>query len=255
MKIVLQKFISSSGYCSRRQAESLIRDGEVLVNGKMAELGMKVDESDEVKIDNEIIKPSEEKIYIKLNKPVGYTCTNRTFDGEKNVFELLTSPQHPVYRTGRSPYQGEGDVLRGLFIVGRLDKNSHGLVIISNDGDWTEKVTHPRYEHEKEYLVQLRNFKNKLPINKIIKKIRKGVDIGDDDGVVRVKKIEYISDNEFKVILTQGKKRQIRRMFDVIGEKVIDLKRVRVGDINLGNLKEGESEEFNLPTGRQEYKK
>ncbi len=73
--------------------------------------------------------------------------------------------------------------------------------------------------------------------------------------MVRVKKIEYISDNEFKVILTQGKKRQIRRMFDVIGEKVIDLKRVRVGDINLGNLKEGESEEFNLPTGRQEYKK
>jgi pseudouridine synthase len=226
MKIVLQKYISSSGYCSRRQAESLIRDGEVLVNGNLAELGMKVDEDDEVKIDNEVITPSEEKIYIKLNKPVGYTCTNRTFEGEKNVFELLQVEE------------------RGLFIVGRLDKNSHGLVIISNDGDWTEKVTHPRYEHEKEYLVQLRNFKNNLPINKIIKKIRKGVDIGDDDGVVRVKKVEHIDDNEFKIILTQGKKRQIRRMFDVIGEKVIDLKRVRIGDINLGDLKEGESEEF-----------
>jgi pseudouridine synthase len=226
MKIVLQKYISSSGYCSRRQAESLIRDGEVLVNGNLAELGMKVDEDDEVKIDNEVITPSEEKIYIKLNKPVGYTCTNRTFEGEKNVFELLQVEE------------------RGLFIVGRLDKNSHGLVIISNDGDWTEKVTHPRYEHEKEYLVQLRNFKNNLPINKIIKKIRKGVDIGDDDGVVRVKKVEHIDDNEFKIILTQGKKRQIRCMFDVIGEKVIDLKRVRIGDINLGDLKEGESEEF-----------
>lgn len=236
MKIVLQKFIADCGYCSRRQAENLIRSGLVLVNGEIAELGMRADEKDEVKINGKLINLNKNRIYLKLNKPIGYTCTSRKFAGEKNVFELLTP--HPA-----SPYKGEES---RLFIVGRLDKNSHGLVILTNDGDWAQKVTHPKYEHEKEYLVRLQNFKSKLHVNEIIKKIRKGVDIKDGDGVVRVKKIEHVVDNEFIIILIQGKKRQIRLMFDAIGEKVIDLKRVRIGDVKLGDLKEGVWEYFEI---------
>src|SRR3989339_1205689 len=136
--IVLQKYISNSGHCSRRQAVELIRAGGVKVNGETAELGRKVSDIDTVEINGiKIINPKE-KIFIVLNKPVGYTCTNRSFKGEKNVFELLPSEY------------------RNLHVVGRLDKNSRGLVLLTNDGDYTLRATHPRYEHEKRYIVDFR---------------------------------------------------------------------------------------------------
>lgn len=226
MKTVLQKYIAQSGNYSRRQAEELVRLGKVNVNGMVAELGMKVDEDDRVEIGRKVVRPIEEKIYIKLNKPRGYTCTNRQFDAEKNVFELLD------------------EEYKGLHIVGRLDKNSHGLVIITNDGEFTAKMTHPRYEHEKEYLIRIKNdeFDGKM----IIKKFSEGVDIGDGDGVVKVKHIEQLGDKMFKIILTEGKKRQIRRMFEAVGYVVSDLERVRIGNIVLGDLKAREWELFQL---------
>ncbi len=226
MNIVLQKYIASSGYCSRRKAEEFIRAGKVFVNGEQAELGQRVSSSDEVSVKNTKIEARDKKIYIKLNKPRGYVCTNRDFDAEQNVFELID------------------DEYRHLHVVGRLDKNSHGLVILTNDGDFTEKMTHPRYKHEKEYLVRIKDENlsacqadKNIEFREMMKELKKGVDIGDGDGVVRVKSIEQLSDKIFKIILTQGKKRQIRRMFEAVSYKVSDLERVRIGNIVLGDLK------------------
>ena len=227
MKIVLQKFIAQSGYCSRRQAEELIRLGKVLVNGELAELGMKADEKDEVRVRGhrqsgagKRIAINKEKIYIILNKPRDYTCTNRKFEGEKNVFDLVKIKER-------------------LFVVGRLDKDSRGLVLLTNDGDLTQKLTHPKFEHEKEYLVTITNCQLQITNDEIIKKLKEGIEIGDGDGVVRVKNIKYLGDNKFAIILTEGKKRQIRRMFKAVGCDIKDLVRVRIGNIELEKLPEG----------------
>jgi len=219
MKIVLQKFIADSGYCSRRKAEDLIRNGEVRVNGKVAALGGRVDDGDEVLVEGKIIKTESEKYYIVLNKPVGYTCTNRKFKDEKNVFDLV-------------------DVKERLHVVGRLDKNSRGLVLLTNDGDLTQKLTHPSFEHEKEYIVKIKN--QKLKIKDILENLNSGVDIGERDGVILAKDVKYLGHEKFMIVLTEGKKRQIRRMFEAVGCEVLDLVRVRIGGIKLGNLKEGE---------------
>jgi pseudouridine synthase len=253
MKIILQKYISSSGYCSRRKAEELIRAGRVRVNGKKAEIADYAEEGDKVEVDGKLIKRAgEEKIYIFLNKPVGYTCTNRNFKGEKNVFELLDKSPQPPFNKGGNAFE-QPPLLKGdqgglksnirLFVVGRLDKNSRGLVILTNDGDFAEKMAHPRNEKEKEYEVRISNFQ--FPISKqqkdeLISFLTKGVDIGEGDGVAKAKRAEYLGDGKFRIILTEGKKRQIRRMFKALGLEVADLTRVRIGEYRLGGLKEGE---------------
>jgi pseudouridine synthase len=229
-KIVLQKFIADSGLCSRRQAEELIKKTEephcyvspkdvpVLVNGQPAELGMRVDENDEVVVNGKKIGLIKEHIYIILNKPKGYVCTNRTFKNERNIFELVRVPVR-------------------LFAVGRLDKNSRGLVLLTNDGELTEKLTHPRYAHEKEYEIQIE--KGVLTSAEILSKFKQGIDIGEDVRMIKVKKIICVREGMFRIILTEGRKRQIRRMFGELDCKVFDLKRVRIGNLKLGNLKEG----------------
>src|SRR6056297_2781176 len=131
---VLQKFLAETGHCSRRQAEELIKRGRVQVNGETAEPGQRVSEGDDVRVDEEVLVGPKEKIYIKLNKPAGYTCTNRKFSGEKNVFDLVPSKEK-------------------LFVVGRLDKDSRGLVLLTNDGDWANQLSHPSFGCEKEYEV------------------------------------------------------------------------------------------------------
>ncbi len=226
MKTILQKYIAQSGYCSRRKAEEMIRSGKVVVNGEQAELGQRVDDSDEVRAGGVKVEAISEKIYIKLNKPRGYVCTNRSFDAEQNVFELVDKEYDHLH------------------VVGRLDKNSHGLVILTNDGDFTAKMTHPRYMHEKEYLIRIKDENlaacqadRNIELTEIAKELTKGVDIGEGDGIVKAKSVEQLSDKIFKIILTQGKKRQIRRMFEALGYKVSDLERVRIGDIVLGDLK------------------
>ena len=227
-KIVLQKFIANAGYCSRRKAEECIRSGQVKVNNKIAELGMKVSSDDKIEIGNKLIELPKEKIYIILNKPVGVTCTNRKFKNEKNVFELLP------------------DEFKNLHVVGRLDKNSRGLVLLTNDGDLTMRMTHPRFGHEKKYMVQLSIMNYQLHpssehkrIDQIIDNFLKGIDIGDGDGIVKAKNIKYLEKDKFEIILTEGKKRQIRRMFKKIGLKVSDLQRVAIEEIELGGLNEG----------------
>lgn len=238
MKIVLQKFIAESGYCSRRRAEELIRQKKVLVNGRIAELGMKADEGDDVKIAGRKLSLSKEKIYIILNKPKGYTCTNRSFVGEKNVFDLVNTPlPAQAGRSAATPL--EGGFKTKLFAVGRLDKESHGLVLLTNDGDLALRLTHPRYEHEKEYIATICNYELRITNDEVINKFKSGVDIGEGDGVVKARDIKYLGDNKFKIILTEGRKRQIRRMFKALGCEIKDLVRVRIGSIELGNLKEG----------------
>ncbi len=219
-KEVLQKYISRSGYCSRRMAGNLISNEEVFVNGEVAHFGQRVDNYDEVLIGDEEIKPIKNKIYIVLNKPVGIVCTSANFKNEKNVFELL-----PV----------KYDFLH---IVGRLDKDSSGLVLFTNDGMLTQKITHPSFGHEKKYIVDLQNKKNR-DLDNIKKRFVDGIDFGKD-GIMKAKNLRQLSDRKFEVILTEGKKRQIRRMFGEFGERIIALKRISIGNLKLGNLKEGE---------------
>jgi len=228
MKIVLQKFIADSGLCSRRKAEGMIRDGRVVVNGYPAELGMKVDKEDRVAIDGKKLNTGSKLVYIKLNKPAEYTCTNRQFKGEKNIFDLIKVEER-------------------LFAVGRLDKDSRGLVLLTNDGKLTQKLTHPRNQHEKEYITEVYSPKLKgdlteKQVESIIKQMKQGVDIHEGDGNIQALDVEYLNNNKFKVVLIQGKKRQIRRMFQTLGFTVKDLIRTRIGKIKLGNLKEGEWE-------------
>jgi pseudouridine synthase len=148
------------------------------------------------------------------------------FKGEKSIFNIVRAEEK-------------------LFAVGRLDKNSRGLVLLTNDGDWANKLTHPRYEHEKEYEVIIgksktrREKKDELFFNNVINKLERGVDIGEGDGFARARRVKYLGQEKFRVILTEGKKRQIRRMFKALGLRVEDLLRVRIGNIKLDKLKEG----------------
>lgn len=221
----LQKVIAESGYCSRRKAEELIAAGKVKVNNKVAEPGQPVASGDQITIDSKPLKRQLKKIYIALNKPKGYTCTSRRFKGEKNIFDLVNVDER-------------------LFIVGRLDKNSHGLVILTNDGDYAQKMTHPRYHHEKVYEVTVKTPLRKGKVEEDYYKdvsscLTKG--IMDDGDFLIAKKVIYLGNNKFRITLTEGKKRQLRRMFASLGLKVTDLIRTRIGKVKLGDLKEGES--------------
>lgn len=253
-KTILQKYIANTGTHSRRQAEELIRAGRVSVNGEQAELGQRVDDNDTVLVDGRALSSAKEAIYIKFNKPAGYTCTSRQFAKEKNIYSLLPKE------------------FANLQVVGRLDKDSRGLVLLTNDGELTYKLTHPRYGHEKEYLVSIKNLELKIKnpargaaggysIERIVADFKRGVDIsasGDSDGpsagsglgsvlspeIARAKELSYLGEGVFRIVLAEGKKRQIRRMFRAIGLHVSDLLRVRVGDAVLGSLPEGAFEQI-----------
>jgi pseudouridine synthase len=219
MKMILQKAIASSGYSSRRKAEELIREGLVNVNGQLALLGDQADPNkDKITINGRLIPGTEEKVYVMLNKPQGYTCTNRHFKNEDNIFDLVNLPQR-------------------LFAIGRLDKDSHGLILLTNDGDLTLKLSHPRYQHDKEYEVKIRD--EVINPELVIKKLLSGVEIGDGDGIVKAVKAKYLQNDLFVITLNEGKKRQIRRMFDALGTRVVDLKRIGISGLTLGNLPEG----------------
>ena len=230
--IILQKYIAESGLCSRRKAEELIKSGKIFINHNIAFVGARVKKGDRVEVlegkKKKILMIVAKKRYIIFNKPAGLVCTKAVFKNEKNIFSVL-------------PFE-----FSDLQIVGRLDKNSHGLVILTNDGDWANKMTHPRYEHEKEYIIKIKTKGTKIAVDKIFSSFFGGINIGDEDGIVRAKEIKEIKKGIFRIILTEGKKRQIRRMFKEIGLEVEDLKRVRVGKIELGDLKEGEWREIKV---------
>lgn len=226
-KIVLQKYIADSGYCSRRRAEELIRKGWVTVNGQPAELGQRAGLDDRVEVNGEEIKSANKKIYIKLNKPRGYVCTSRKFENEKNVFDLVKTDER-------------------LFVVGRLDKDTSGLVLITNDGELTQELTHPRFEHEKEYKVRVRQDElSQVEADRIVRALSAGVNIGEGDGMARVHRIKYLGNKSFLITLKEGKNRQIRRMFKAAGADIEFLQRERIKNLILGNLKEGKWEYLN----------
>jgi pseudouridine synthase len=222
-KINLTKLIAENSPYSRRQAEKLIREGLVEIDNRPAKLGEKANSISTIRINGKKLIGTDKKVYIKLNKPGGYVCTNRFFKGEKNIFSLI-------------------DVSERLFSLGRLDKDSCGLIILTNDGNLTYKLTHPKFEHDKVYLVKLKN-DSRLKENDFIKRIignfKKGLNIGEKT-LAKAQDIKKIKETEFEIILSEGKKRQIREMFRVFGLEVEFLKRTDFAGIKLGNLKEGQ---------------
>lgn len=219
MKMILQKAIAISGHCSRRQAEMLIRNGQVKINGELALIGVQADpEKDTITVKGRLLGNAPKKTYIMLNKPIGYTCTNRHFAKEKNIFDLI-------------------DLDLRLFAVGRLDKDSRGLVLVTNDGDLTLKLSHPRFANEKDYEVKVKD--EVINPELVIKNLLTGIDIGEGDGVVKAAKAKYLQNGVFIITLNEGKKRQIRRMFSKLGTQVVDLRRIGLDGLSLGNLPEG----------------
>lgn len=228
-KQVLQKILSAAGIASRRQAELLIKGGNVKINGRIAKLGDRADEGDDVRVRGKKVGFTSPLVYIKLNKPVGYVSTNRSFKDEKNIFELVK-------------------ISIPLAIVGRLDKDSEGLLLLTNDGELANRLTHPKFEVEKVYVVTLghdlatdkKEEKNK--IQEISERFKEGIEIGLGDGVVKAERIKHLRGRTFEVALRQGKKRQIRRMFRRVGCHVIRLERVRIANITIGRLRKGQWE-------------
>ncbi len=227
MKEVLQKIIAASGIASRRGAEAMIRDGLVKLNGYQAKLGERADDTDEITVNGKKLERSVEKIYIKLNKPMGYTCTNRYFKGEKNIYSLVNLPQK-------------------LFAIGRLDKDSRGLVILTNDGELTAKLTHAKFGSEKKYLVKCAaddRLLKKVTIDQTVRTLKKGVDLGEGEGLGWAKSAEYLN-GTFTLVLTTGRKRQVRRMFQGLHYHVVDLFRTEIAGVMLGDLPEGKWEDL-----------
>ena len=214
----LNKFISSTGICSRREAEKLITAGRVTINGKPTELGNRVFDGDVVKVDGRALKAKPKTIYLALNKPVGIVCTTDSKE-RKNIIKFLNYPER-------------------LFPIGRLDKPSEGLIFLTNDGDIVNKILRAGNNHEKEYIVSV----DKVIDERFVKRMSNGIPIL---GTITQKcKVEKISEKVFKIILTQGLNRQIRRMCEYLGYNVTKLKRTRIMNVDLGALKTGEWREL-----------
>lgn len=210
----LNKAISDSGYCSRREADTLIEKGRVTINGEQGGLGDRVMPDDEVRVDGKLITENENLVYIMLNKPVGITCTTDTrFEG--NVVDFVKHPER-------------------IFPVGRLDKPSEGLLLMTNEGNIVNKILRAGNSHEKEYIVKVDR-----PVTDDFV-IRMGSGIPILDTVTKRCKVERISRFEFRMILVQGLNRQIRRMCEYLGYEVVALKRIRIMNLELGDLPIGE---------------
>ncbi len=204
----LNKYLSEVGYCSRREADKLIDQGRVTINGKIPEMGTKVAPGDVIQVDGERInKPKDEHVYLAFNKPVGIVCT--TAQNEKdNIIDFINYPKR-------------------IFPIGRLDKPSEGLIFLTSDGDIVNKILRARNNHEKEYIVTV----NKLINSQFIKRMGNGIPILDT--ITRKCEVEQISKFTFRIILTQGLNRQIRRMCEYLGYEVVTLKRIRIMNVSL----------------------
>ncbi len=213
MEIRLNKYLSEAGVCSRREADKLIESGKVTVDGKRAEMGMKVTEAQVVCVGKKQVKPKNEMVLLAVNKPAGIVCTEEKRE-KNNIIQFLKYPQRITY-------------------IGRLDKDSEGLLLMTNNGDIINKMMRAGNEHEKEYIVTV----NKPITDEFIEKMAGGVPILDT--ITRKCKVEKFGKFKFRIILTQGLNRQIRRMCEYFGYKVVRLVRVRVMNIRLGDLKPG----------------
>lgn len=217
----LQKYLASCGVASRRKCEELILEGKIKVNDQVVtELGVKIDSSkDIVKYNNTIVTVEEKKVYIALNKPEKIITSVKDEKGRKTVLDIVDTDER-------------------IYPIGRLDYDTSGLLLLTNDGELYNRIMHPRSEVVKTYIAKIKGF----PSEKEITKFKTGVDIGDyitaKAGFQIIKKEKDSTTVEIKI--HEGKNRQIRRMCSAIGHPVIALKRVSVGNINLGNLKAGE---------------
>ena len=225
-KIRLQKFLSSCGIASRRKSEDLIKEGRIKVNGTVVDtMGFLVDEEDIVEYDGKKIRPALKK-YVVMNKPPGYICSRGDDFGRKTVYELLDDPEDR----------------RSLFSIGRLDLDSDGLLLLTNDGDFSNMISHPSNEIIKSYTVVS---PCKVP-DELIEKFLSGIKI--DDGLYRAEKITRINASTLKIFLHEGKKREIRMVYREFDIPVKSLTRVMIGKMNLNELdiKQGEYKEFAL---------
>jgi len=218
--IKIQKFIAMNSEFSRRKAEELINEGRVGLNNKILEQpGVRVNpEKDKITIDGKQIKNSSQKIYLIMNKPAGYTTTRAHFPGEKSVMDLI---EH-----------------KNVYPAGRLDKQTEGLLVFTNNGDFAYALTHPKFEHEKEYIVHL-----KKPVKDSDRqKLEHGIILENKKTapcrIIRIKTGRMFT--SLNIIMHEGRKRQIRKMFETIGNTVVYLKRVRIGKILLGDLPVGD---------------
>ena len=219
-KVRINKFLSQAGFCSRREADKFILDERVTINGIVAKMGEKIDPNDDISVDGErISKKPNKKIYIILNKPKGIVCTTDSGVEKNNIIDYVNHPKR-------------------IFPIGRLDKTSEGLIFLTNDGDIVNKILRAKNKHEKEYHVTV----DKPITHEFVQQMSKGVPILNT--VTRPCEIKRIKDYEFKIILTQGLNRQIRRMCEYLGYRVKKLKRIRIMNIKL-DIPLGEWRYFN----------
>ena len=216
----INKYLSEVGYCSRRVADSLIEEGKVTINGEIPEMGTKVEDGDQVEVEGQRIEKStkHEKIYLVFNKPAGIVCTTDRRVESDNIIDFIKYPTR-------------------IFPIGRLDKLSEGLIFLTNDGDIVNKILRARNNHEKEYIVSVNR-----PINRdFIQSMSNGVEILDT--ITKNCFVKQLGPKKFRIILTQGLNRQIRRMCESLGFRVKSLKRVRIMNIKL-DVSTGEYREF-----------
>ena len=207
MSIRINKYLSEVGYCSRREADRLIQQSKVTINGKIAVLGDQVDDQDRIKVNGRPINPHRDFVYLALNKPVGITSTtDQTIKG--NIVDFMNYP-------------------RRIFHIGRLDKDSEGLILMTNDGDIVNEILRAENAHEKEYIVDV----DKEITSDFLSKMANGVSILNK--VTKPCIIEKTGSKQFKIILTEGMNRQIRRMCEVFNYTVVKLKRTRIMNIKL----------------------
>lgn len=219
-KMRLNNYISSTGMCSRREADTLIEEKRVKVNGVIAVLGLRVDENDEVRVDDQIIQPKKKFVTLAYYKPSGITCTSEP-NVKGNIIDAVNYPER-------------------IFPIGRLDKESEGLILLTNDGSIVNQILRSENNHEKEYVVYVHK-----PIDSEFKyQMEQGVEIfnpvKNEMTVTLPCKVRIIGEKSFKIILKQGLNRQIRRMCSALGYKVVYLKRIRIMNLTLDNLNKGQ---------------
>lgn len=205
----INKYLSQAGFCSRREADKLLDQGRVTINGNYIEMGTKVNPGDQVFVDgNLVVNETEEKVYLAVNKPKGVVCTTNSKVEKNNIVDFVDYPTR-------------------IFPIGRLDKMSEGLILMTNDGEIVNQILRARHYHDKEYLVTV----DKTITDEFISKMRNGVPVLDT--ITRKCEVEKLGDRSFKIILTQGLNRQIRRMCEALDYRVRTLKRTRIKKITL----------------------
>lgn len=217
MEVRINKYLSSAGYCSRREADRLLEQGRVTIDGIPAQMGSKVIDGQTVFVDGKSIIEEDEKILLAFYKPTGIVCTTTENQGDNNIVDYIGYPKR-------------------IYPVGRLDKDSEGLILMTNNGEMMDKILRSANGHEKEYIVTV----NKEIDDSFIKAMSGGIYLAELDRTTKPCKVTALGKKTFRIILTQGLNRQIRRMCSTQGREVVQLKRIRIMNILLGDLKPGE---------------